>query len=101
MMSGSGQMTGGILSALLVSIGIPMIMKLLGSGLHNSPYGGYKTHRKKIPIPENEQMIIKQPEGTSLYWAPNNPPPFNDEHKIQGIKEGYGLKTKYQKKERG
>ena len=60
MMSGNGQMHGGFLSALLGAIGIPMILKLLGSGLHNSPKGGYKTHPKTIPIPKNQnQPIIK------------------------------------------
>ena len=81
MMSGNGQnQSGGVLSALLASVGIPMIMKLLGSGgsgLHNTPTGGYKTHHKKIPIPENNQPVVKQPEGTSLNWQPYNPPPFN------------------------
>ena len=47
MMSGNGKngnTEGGILSVLLASIGITMIMKLLGSGLHNTSTGGYKTH---------------------------------------------------------
>ena len=82
MMSGNGQ-SGGFLSALLGAIGIPMIMKLLGSGLHNSPTGGYKTHRKKIPIPSENQPVVKQNEGTGLNdWQIYNPPPFNEEHEI-------------------
>ena len=100
MMTGNGQnQKGGFLGSILASIGIPLIIKALtGSGHHNSPTGGYKTHYKKIPIPSNEnQPVVKQPEGTALNdWKPYNPPPFNDDHEIV---KGYGLK-KDQKKEK-
>ena len=49
MMTGNGEMSGGFLSTLLGSIGIPIILKALtGSGLHNTPYdtSSYKTHRQ-------------------------------------------------------
>ena len=102
MMSGNGQngQSEGFLSALLASVGLPLILKALsGSGIHNRPYDttSYKTHRKKIPIPSN-QPVVKQPEGTALNdWRPYNPPPFNDnDHEIIGV-EGYGLKKKDQK----
>ena len=94
MMSGNGKMEGSFLSPLLASVGIPMIMKLFGSGLHNTPYNtssGYKTHRKKIPIPQKPS--VKEPEGTALNWQPYNPPPFYDDHEIMGVK-GYGVKKK-------
>ena len=93
MMSGNGEMSGGFLSALLGALGIPIIMKILGgSGLHNSPNGGYKQHPKKIPIPTQNQ-----PEGTALInnkWIPYEPQFYN--HEIIGTK-GYGLKKKDQK----
>ena len=103
MMTGNGQQTGGFLGALLASIGIPMIIKALsGSGLHNTPYdvNSYKTHRKKIPIPQNQEPIVKQPEGTSLNdWKFYNPPPFNDNHEIIENK-GRGVKQKIKKRRR-
>ena len=50
---------------------------------------------KKIPIPNQNQPVVKQPEGTALInqwkWKPYNPPPFYDEHEIEGVK-GYGKK---------
>ena len=99
MMSGNGQMEGGILGALLASLGIPMIMKLLGNRLHNDPVSGYKTHPKKIPIPQSQnQPVIKQPVGTALInnkWLPYEPQ--FDNHEIIGSK-GYGLKKKNKKK---
>ena len=99
MMSGNGEMNGGfLLSSILGAIGIPMIMKLLGSGLHNSPKGGYKTHPKTIPIPKNgNQPIIKNPEGSSLEykWLPYEPQ--FDDHEIIGVK-GYGIKKGSKKK---
>ena len=101
MMSGNSEMEGGFLSALLGAIGVPMILKLLtGSGLHNSPNGGYKTHPKKIPIPSQNQPVIKQPEGTALInnkWIPYEPQ--FDNHEIIGTK-GYGFKKKKNKKGR-
>ena len=102
-MSGSGQMESGFLGTLLASIGIPLILKALtGSGLHNKLVGGFKDHRKKIPIPQNSQPVVKQPEGTALVnktLEPYNPPPFYDEQDIRDVK-GYGLKTKNQKNEK-
>ena len=94
MMTGNGE-TGGILSAQLASIGLPLVLRALsGQGLHNTPYdtSSYKTHRKKIPIPNQNEPILK-PEGTALInkkWEPYNPPPFYDDHEIQGI----GLKKR-------
>ena len=102
MMTGNGQ-TGGFLSTLIASLGIPLVLKALtGSGLHNRPYDitSYKTHPKKIPIPlpQNQQADIKQPIGASLnQWEIYNPPPFNDNHEIIENK-GYGLKKKKIKK---
>ena len=98
MMIGDGQ-SGGFLASVLGAIGIPMILKLLtGSGLHNTPKGGYKTHPKTIPIPKNQnQPIVKEPEGTSLKnykWLPYEPQ--FDDHEIKG----YGVKKKI-KKNRG
>ena len=100
MMSGNGKMDGGfLLSSILGAIGIPMIMKLLGSGLHNDPVYGFKTHPKKIPISQNQnqnQPIIKNPEGSSLKykWLPYEPQ-FED-HEIIEYK-GKGIKKKDQK----
>ena len=100
MMSGNGQ-TAGFLGSVLASIGIPMILKLLtGSGLHNTPMRGYKTHPKNIPIPKN-QPIVKEPEGTALKnykWLPYEPQ--FDDHEIIGTK-GYVIKKKDQKKHTG
>ena len=96
MMTGNGTQSGGFLGTLLASIGIPMIMKLLGSGLHNAPSGGYKIYRKKIPIPTENQPVVKQTEGSSLNWRPYSPPPFYDDHEIIESK-GRGLKKKDQK----
>ena len=100
MMSGNGEVEGGFLSALIASIGIPMIMKLLGGyGLHNTPDGGYKTHPKKFTIPQN-QPVVKQPEGTALVnnkWLPYEPQ--FDNHEIVESK-GYGLKKKNKKKDK-
>ena len=62
MMSGNDKMEGGFLGALISSIGILLVLRMLGSGLHNTPTGGFKTHRKKIPIPQNQQPIVKQSE---------------------------------------
>ena len=98
MMSGNGQMEGGFLSGILAALGVPMILKLLGSGLHNDPVSEFKTHPKKIPIPtQNQQPIIKNPEGTSLEykWLPYEPQ--FDDHEIIGTK-GYGIKKKRSKK---
>ena len=101
MMSGNGQMEGGFLSALLGALGIPMIMKILGSGLHNDPVAGYKTHPKKIPIPQSQnQPVVKQPEGSAIInnrWIPYEPQ--FDNHEIIGTK-GYGLNKKQNKKRR-
>ena len=103
MMNGNGQtMKGGFLGTLLASIGIPLVVKMLGSGLHNTPAGakGYKTHSKKIPSPPNSQPVVKQNEGTALIhkkWQPYNAPPFYDEY---GIK-GYGVKKTDQKRAKG
>ena len=97
MMTGSGQ-SGGFIGALLASLGIPMIIKALtGSGIHNRPYDvqSYKTHPKKIPIPN--QPIVKQPEGSSLNeWELWNPPPFNENHEMIEYK-GRGVKKKRSK----
>ena len=107
MMSGNGEMEGGFLSGILAALGVPMILKLLGSGLHNDPVSGYKIHPKKIPIAQNQnqnqnqnQPIIKNSEGTSLEykWLPYEPQ--FDDHEIIGVK-GYGIKKKDQKKEKG
>ena len=101
MMSGDGQMHGGFLSALLGALGVSMISKLLGSGLHNDLISGFKTHPKKIPIPHKNQPIIKKPEGTSLKeykWLPYEPQ--FDDHEIIGTK-GYGIKKKRSKKKSG
>ena len=101
MMSGNGEMNGGfLLSSILGAIGIPMIMKLLGSGLHNTPKGGYKTHPKTIPIPipkNGNQPIIKNPEGSSLEykWLPYEPQ--FDEHEMIEYK-GRGIKKVSKKK---
>ena len=95
MMSGNGMKSGGFLGSLLASIGIPMILKpITGSGLHNRPYDvkSYKIHKNKIPIPQNQQPIVKQNEGTALNeWELYNPPPFNDNHEII---EGKGIKKR-------
>ena len=103
MMTGNGQ-SGGFLSSLLASIGIPLVVKALtGSGLHNRPYDviSYKTHPSKIPIPQNQQPVVKQPEGTAINeWELFNPPPFNDNHEIVESK-GRGLKKKEQKGAKG
>ena len=102
MMSGNGEMNGGfLLSSILGAIGLPMIMKILGSGLHNTPKGGYKTHPKTIPIPKNaNQTIIKNPEGSSLEykWLPYEPQ--FDEHEMIEYK-GKGVKKKRSKKTHG
>ena len=102
MMSGNGQ-EGGFLSTILGALGIPMILKLLGSGLHNDPVSGFKTHPKKIPISQNQkqnQPIIKNPEGSSLKykWLPYEPQ-FED-HEIIEYK-GKGIKKKRSKKTHG
>ena len=104
MMTGNGQIKGGFLGALLASIGLPIVIKALsGSGLHNRPYDMsiYKTHPKKIPIPENQQPVVKQPEGTALNeWELFNPPPFNDNHEIIENK-GRGVNKKIKERSRG
>ena len=103
MMTGNGQnQTGGFLSTLLMSLGLPIVLKALtGSGIHNRPYDvhSYKTHPKKIPIPsQNKQPIVKEPEGTALNeWELWNPPPFNDNHEIIEYK-GKGIKKRSKKK---
>ena len=101
MMTGNGTQSGGFLSSLLMSLGLPIVLKALtGSGLHNRPstdITSYKTHRKKIPIPTENQPVIKQPEGSSLVnnkWLPYEPQ--FDEHEIQGI----GFNKKDQKNTR-
>ena len=104
MMTGNGQ-SGGFLSALLASLGIPIVLKALGAGIHNRPYDvqSYKTHPKKIPIPsQNQQPIVKEREGTSLTtdWELWNPPPFNDNHEMIEYK-GNGIKKKRSKKKSG
>ena len=99
MMTGNGHnQTGGFLSTLLATLGLPIVIKALtGNGIHNRPFdvNSYKTHPKKIPIPsQNQQPIVKDPEGTSLTeWKLWNPPPFNDEHEIIENK-GRGIKKK-------
>ena len=103
MISGDSQL-GGFLSTLLASIGIQMILNALtGKGHYNTPTGGYKTHKSKIPIPGSRQPVVKQPsEGTALIikkweinkkWEPYNPPPFYDQYDIKEV-EGYGVKKK-------
>ena len=96
MMTGNGQ-SGGFLTGLLMSLGLPIVLKALtGSGLHNRPYDvtSYKTHPKKIPIPRNQQPVVKEPEGTALTeWELFNPPPFNDNYEIIENK-GRGIKKK-------
>ena len=98
MMTGNGQL-GGFLSTFLASIGLPLVIKALtGSGIHNRPYDmqSYKTHPKKIPIPQNQQQpIVKEPvDGTSLTeWELWNPPPFNENHEMIEYK-GKGVKKK-------
>ena len=102
MMTGNGQ-TGGFLGTLLASIGLPLVIKALtGSGIHNRPFDmqSYKTHPKKIPIPQNQQQpIVKEPvDGTALKeWELWNPPPFNDNHEMIEYK-GKGVKKKRPKK---
>ena len=107
MMTGNGQnQKGGFLSALLASIGLPLVIKALtGSGIHNRPYDvkSYKVHPKKIPIPsQNQQPVVKEPvDGTSLTeWELWNPPPFNDEHEMIEYK-GRGVKKKRSKHGQG
>ena len=103
MMTGNGQ-TAVFLGTLLASIGLPLVIKALGGGIHNRPYDvkSYKTHPKKIPIPsQNQQPVIKQPEGTAINeWELFNPPPFNDNHEIIEYK-GRGVKKKDQEKDKG
>ena len=102
MMTGNGQ-SGGFLSSLLVTLGLPLVIKALtGNGIHNRPYDmqSYKTHPKKIPIPSQNQQqpIIKDPSGSSLTeWELWNPPPFNDNHEMIEYK-GKGIKKKRSKK---
>ena len=100
MMTGNGQ-SGGFLTSLLASLGLPIVIKALtGSGIHNRPYDmkSYKTHPKKIPIPFQQQPIIKDPTGTALTeWELWNPPPFNDNHEMIEYK-GKGVKKKRSKK---
>ena len=104
MMTGNGQngQTGGFLGTLLASIGLPLVIKALtGSGIHNRLFDmqGYKTHPKKIPIPQNQQQpIVKEPvDGTALKeWELWNPPPFNDNHEMIEYK-GKGVKKKRSK----
>ena len=104
MMTGNGHnQTGGFLTSLLMSLGLPIVLKALtGSGIHNRPYDvhSYKTHPKKIPIPnQNQEHIVKEPEGTALTeWELFNPPPFNDNHEIIENK-GRGIKKKDQHSE--
>ena len=100
MMTGNGQ-SGGFLGTLLASIGLPIVIKALtGSGIHNRPFDmqSYKTHPKKIPIPQNQQQpIVKEPSGTALKeWELWNPPPFNDNHEMIEYK-GNGVKKKRSK----
>ena len=97
MMTGNGQ-SGGFLGTLLASIGLPLVIKALtGSGIHNRPFDmqSYKTHPKKIPIPQNQQPVVKEPvDGTALKeWELWNPPPFNDNHEMIEYK-GNGVKKK-------
>ena len=99
MMTGSGQ-SGGFLTGLISALGIPLIIKALtGSGIHNRPYdvNSYKTHPTKIPIPKQNQPIIKQPEGSALNeWEIWNPPPINENHEMIEYK-GRGVKKKRSK----
>ena len=104
MMTGNGQngQSGGFLGALLASIGLPIVLKALtGSGIHNRPYDmqSYKTHPKMIPIPlqNQQQPIVKEPEGSSLTdWELWNSPPFNENHEMIEYK-GRGVKKKRSK----
>ena len=99
MMTGNGQ-SGGFLGALLASLGLPIVLKALGAGIHNRPYDvqSYKTHPKKIPIPQNQQPVVKEPEGSAVTeWELWNPPRFNDEYKMIEYK-GKGVKKKRSKK---
>ena len=61
MMTGNGQnQSGGFLWSLLASLGLPVVLKALtGSGIHNRPYDmqSYKTHPKKIPIPQTNNLL--------------------------------------------
>ena len=102
MMTGNGQnQSGGFLWGLLASLGLPVVLKALtGSGIHNRPYDmqSYKTHPKKIPIPQNQQPVVKEPEGSSLTeWELWNPPRFNENHEMIEYK-GKGVKKKRPKK---
>ena len=103
-MTGNGQnQTGGFLSTLLATLGLPIILKAItGSGIHNRPYdvNSYKTHPKKIPIPsQNQQPIVKESEGSALTeWELWNPPPFNSEHEIIESKGRDLIKKKRSKK---
>ena len=104
MMTGNGQngQSGGFLTALLASLGLPIVLKALGAGIHNRPYDvqSYKTHPKKIPIPlqNQQQPIVKEPEGSALTeWELWNPAPFNDNYEMIEYK-GKGIKKKDQKK---
>ena len=103
MMTGNGQngQSGGFLATLLASLGLPIVLKALGAGIHNRPYDvkSYKTHPKKIPIPlqNQQQPIVKEPEGSALTeWELWNPPIFNDNHEMIEYK-GKGIKKKNQK----
>ena len=105
MMTGNGQnQSGGFLAALLASLGLPIVLKALGAGIHNRPYDmqSYKTHPKKIPIPlQNQQQPIVKPEGSALTeWELWEPPPFNDNHEMIEYK-GKGVKKTKTKKKSG
>ena len=107
MMTGNGQngQSGGFLTALLASLGLPIVLKALGAGIHNRPYDvqSYKTHPKKIPIPlqNQQQPIVKEPEGSALTeWELWNPPGINSEHEMIEYK-GRGVKKKRSKHGQG
>ena len=69
-------------------------VKSNGKNLYDSyDLNYYMVTKNTIPIPNQNEPVVKQPEGTSLNWQPYNPPPFYDDHEIQGVK-GYGLKQK-------
>ena len=96
MLSGSNYVEGGFIGTLLASLGIPLLIKALGGGIHNTPEkSSYKEHNSKIPIPVSQT----DNKGTALInnkWQPYEPynaPKFYDDYEITG----YGKNTKLTK----
>ena len=93
MLSGSNYVEGGFIGALLSAIGLPLLIKALGSGIHNTPEkDSYKEHTINIPIPKEQQPIVSQTDNkvTALVndkWQPYNPynhPKFYDYYEFTG-----------------